>query len=171
MAAEVITFSEVGQEVQELYLDPSQSQLDHSQSERIMYTDGRDEYSKSRRQFEQRLSKTDEAIQALALITKGSIAIHEHGCPIRAIEVSCTDGFTKRLLITPMLERRNEIDEIVFEMVISAWKDDIAGRRDWHKRILKFKEFPDDFSVQIEMLEKCWTELDKIDRSCLGETK
>lgn len=120
------------------------------------------------RHYEIALSKIDQVIQTLSVMTQGKVFVYDHGTPIRSVEYIDSDELGKRILVEPAnLHQNAENFEPLFNIELEAWKDDGSNQKTWHKRQLMINDFPDDYASQLNVFEQCLEELRRVKPSQL----
>ena len=115
------------------------------------------------------LSILDQAVQGLAIATRGSIRIYDHDEPVRWVEFEGEDGVYRRVSIFPGWNEDLGVQtRLFFRMVIDAWKDCDKRRASWHKLGEPFAVLPKEFSVQFKLLRDAWSEIEKVTLTDLG---
>ena len=100
-----------------------------------------------KREIEIALSEIDQAIQGLAVATKGSITIYDHDWPVRSVEVNGDDGVWRRILVEALWGDR-AVRCIQFRILVDAWIEDEQDRFHWEQVENVCDDFPVGFSGQ-----------------------
>jgi hypothetical protein len=117
------------------------------------------------RSLEIQLSRMDEAFQAFAIMTGGSVSVYTRDCPIREVEFKDEHGLSKRIFLQPgmsIAETKGATPPYRFILAMAAWKDEPGGRWEWHKQKDRFEHLPETFEEQFGLLEECLQELKAI---------
>jgi hypothetical protein len=120
------------------------------------------------RRIESELSKLDAAVQAISLVTNGTIRLHYHQ-PLRRIDVQMGE-LLKSIVISPVFRDPvlGDIEgNIGFAVSLFVIRDVGERRFWWHALVAQWSEVPDGYQEQVEFLQRCWEDLKKISESDL----
>ncbi|HSV61747.1 MAG TPA: hypothetical protein VLH83_00255 [Chthoniobacterales bacterium] len=115
------------------------------------------------RRIQVELSKLDAAIQGMSLIMSAKVTLYHHH-PVRMLEVRDRE-MLKTIQVSAFLQdpaKGDTMENVAFGLWIIASKDVRNEYRFGSDKVAVFKEIPDDFTEQVDLLQKCWDKLQKV---------